>query len=105
MQTYNEEQHDIKELIKSGVSVCIQFSAKWCGPCKRITPELKKIANVMPAIHFFYIDVDEWEDISGEDEFNVSQLPTFVFCKNGREVCERVTGANLEAVKINLSNL
>ena len=105
MQTYDEDKYDLRGIIASGRSVCVQFSASWCGPCKRITPEISKLALEMPHITFFYVDVDEWPEISGNEGFSISQLPTFVFCKGGREVVQRVTGANLNVVKEALEKL
>jgi thioredoxin 1 len=105
MQTYDEYSYDLKKNIASGKSVCVQFSASWCGPCKRITPEIKKLAVEMPHITFFYVDVDDCPEISSEKGFSVSQLPTFVFCKGGSEVVQRVTGANLNAVGEALTRL
>lgn len=100
MEAYDEDKHDIHATIRSGKAVCVQFSAKWCGPCKRITPDINRLANENKSIQFFYVDVDECEEISGQsaDGFNVAQLPTFVFYKNGNEVTERITGANLDKV-------
>lgn len=105
MQTYDEDKYDLRGIIATGRPVCIQFSASWCGPCKRITPDINKLALEMPRITFFYVDVDEWPEISGDEGFSISQLPTFVFCKEGREVVKRVTGANLTAVKESLTQL
>ena len=101
MEVYDEDKHNIRGAINSGKSVCVQFSAKWCGPCKRITPEMHKLAEENKNIEFYYVDVDEWEEIAGEgdDGFNVSQLPTFVFYKVGKVVTTRITGADLNSVK------
>ena len=105
MQTYDEDIHKLRKNIASGKSVCVQFSASWCGPCKRITPEIKNLAIKMPHITFFYVDVDKCPEISSEQGFSISQLPTFVFCKGGNEVVQRVTGANLNAVCEALTSL
>jgi len=99
MEVYDENKHDILGAIDSGKAVCVQFSAKWCGPCKRITPDIHKLAEENKSIQFYYIDVDEWEEIAGDGGFNVAQLPTFVFYKGGSEVTNRITGANLDNVK------
>ena len=105
MEIYDEDKHDIHGQINSGKSVCIQFSAKWCGPCKRILPEMNELAKKMDHIVFYYVDVDEWEEISGEGDFNIEKLPTFVFYKEGKEVTNRIMGADINGVKIGLTLL
>ena len=35
----------------------IVFSAKWCGPCKKLKPHLKKVAETRMQV--LYVDVDE----------------------------------------------
>ena len=81
MEIYDEDKHNIHDDIDSGKSICIQFSAKWCGPCKRILPKMNELAEGIKQVSFYYIDVDEWEELSGEEDFNIKQLPTFVFYK------------------------
>lgn len=37
----------------------IDFSAKWCGPCKMMEPALRAMADKYPNVDFIKIDVDE----------------------------------------------
>jgi len=89
----------------------IDFTAQWCGPCKRISPmidELEKKYNVdnQQLIHVIKVDVDDNEDIA--TEFNISSMPTFIFIKNA-SVVGSTSGANIDAVneiiKKNLYNI
>lgn len=105
MEVYDDSTHNLRNIILTGTAVCIQFSASWCGPCKRITPEIKKLATKNPYVRFIYVDVDKWDDIAGEKGFQITQLPTFLFYKYGKEECDRVTGANLKAVEQAISKL
>ena len=60
------------------------FTASWCGPCKRISPDFENLANSNGSIHFYKIDVDDNERLSLI--YNITSMPTFVFCKNNDEV-------------------
>lgn len=37
----------------------IDFAASWCGPCKIMEPELRKMASTYSDVQFVKIDVDE----------------------------------------------
>lgn len=85
---------------KPDVLFVIDFTAEWCGPCKRISPfidELETIYNInnQQLIQVIKVDVDRNEDIASE--FNISSMPTFVFIKNS-VVVGSTTGANIDAV-------
>jgi len=75
--------------------IVIDFSAKWCGPCKKIAPYYEKLAVSVPDIIFAKIDVDEFEEIS--KSAGIKSIPSFIFYKNGKEIM-RVSGADLNAV-------
>ncbi|KAL9424672.1 hypothetical protein AB3S75_031735 [Citrus x aurantiifolia] len=68
----------------------IDFAASWCGPCKIMEPELRKMASTYSDVQFVKIDVDELSDVA--QEFQVQAMPTFVLVKGGKEV-EREIGA------------
>ncbi|KAL8124470.1 thioredoxin H2 [Apium graveolens] len=68
----------------------IDFSAKWCGPCKMMEPALRAMADKYPNVDFIKIDVDELSDVA--QEFEVKAMPTLVLMKQGKEV-ERIVGA------------
>jgi thioredoxin 1 len=85
---------------KPDVLFVIDFTAEWCGPCKRISPfidQLETMYNInnQQLIHVIKVDVNRNEDITSE--FNISSMPTFVFIKNSI-VVGSTTGANIDAV-------
>jgi len=80
--------------------VVIDFYAEWCGPCKRIAPEIEQLENKYNhRILVLKINVDECEDIAAE--FAIQSMPTILFIKEGR-ILDTVVGANMTAIHRNI---
>lgn len=74
----------------------IDFSARWCGPCKRIAPLYKQLATKMsPNVIFCHADIDECDELT--KMFKIETVPTFVFIKSGN-VVSVVKGANMNNI-------
>jgi|TARA_Y100000389_G_scaffold197301_1_gene231669 thioredoxin 1 len=77
--------------------VIVDFSASWCGPCKRIMPELKTLAkNNNDNILFLKVDVDDNEETSAY--CGITCMPTFQFYKNNIKV-HQIEGADISAIQ------
>lgn len=69
--------------------IVVDFSATWCGPCKRIAPVFEALAKQTPSVCFIHVDIDQLGSIS--DASDVSGVPTFKFFKGGK-IVERFSG-------------
>ena len=81
-----ELTNDNHDSIINNNNVLIVFSAKWCGPCKRLKPELIYIDDTFDSkmLSFVTVDVDVSSDLAVK--YNVSSLPTLVLVKDGTVV-------------------
>lgn len=83
--------------------VVIDFYTTWCGPCKRIAPEIEQLANIYQQVNFYKINAEnpELNEFCGLCE--ITSLPTFCFFQN-KQFLTRIVGADInkieEAVKI-----
>ncbi len=71
--------------------MAIDFSAEWCGPCKRMAPIVEALAEKYDGkIIVGKVDVDESPELSAR--FGIRNIPTILFFKNG-EVVDKTVGA------------
>ena len=70
------------EVINSGKTVLVDFSAEWCGPCKMMTPILKELAEITgPDVKILKVDVDKNQQVAMA--YQVQSVPTLIVFKNG----------------------
>ncbi len=69
---------DLDKILTGKRYVIVDFSAKWCGPCKVLAPVLDKIGKEMgDKVFIIKIDTDENPIVS--DEFKIESLPTLMY--------------------------
>ena len=76
-----------KEFIEAELPLVIDFSATWCGPCKKIGPIIEELsAEYDGKANVCKCDVDDNDDLTSM--FGIRNVPTVVFIKGGAEVKE-----------------
>eukprot|EP00887_Chlorella_sp_A99_P000848 scaffold5.g848.t1 len=104
IELYNDKEYDqvLKGLAATNSAAVIDFSAKWCGPCKMIAPVVEQLAADFPSIKFykvgsaflFYkVDIDTHELQATVIANSISAVPTFVAVK-GAERLSAFSGAD-----------
>ncbi|MFZ9661474.1 MAG: thioredoxin [Chitinophagaceae bacterium] len=74
-----------QELINGEVPVLVDFHAEWCGPCKMMAPELKKLASITgDSIKIIKVDVDQNQQASMA--FQVNSVPTLILFHKGKQI-------------------
>jgi len=76
--------------------VVVDFTADWCGPCKRIAPFYDDLSTKYPRAVFLKVDVDQCTETAAAH--SVTAMPTFIFFKN-RAMVDKIQGADNAALE------
>ncbi|KAI1840908.1 hypothetical protein JX265_013404 [Neoarthrinium moseri] len=80
---------EFNQLLKDNKYVVTDFYATWCGPCKAMAPLYEQHAAKNAAVGkvaFAKVDVDAVPDVAAR--YRVTNIPTFLFIKDGEEYDE-----------------
>ena len=79
-----------EEVLRSSVPVLVDFSAEWCGPCKKMVPIMEEIAAEYEGkVKVGTVDVGLAQETALR--FKILSVPTVIFFKNGK-VQDQVVG-------------
>ncbi|CAL8468098.1 g7637 [Coccomyxa elongata] len=96
-------QKQIKSANDTGNLAVVDFSAKWCGPCKVIAPVYAQLSTLYPQARFLKVDIDEPALERTVMENGIASVPTFVFVKDGQEKA-KFSGADVAKLKETLDS-
>lgn len=75
---------ELKKNIADNKLVLVDFYATWCGPCKLMDPKIKRLHEKYgDKVKIIKVDTDKNKSVAIQQL--VSELPTFIFYKNGKE--------------------
>lgn len=88
-------QTKLDKLIARHEKIVIKYTARWCGPCKRIAPYFEELSNTYGETLFVEIDIDDADQSIIQ---TVSGMPKFVSIKNGI-IMNDIVGADKDNLK------
>ena len=96
MREFNKRTLD--EYVAEGKTVLVEFSAPWCGYCRRLAPAMEKIAEEYKDILTVgSVNIDNEQELARQERIEV--VPTLVLYKNGQAVDSIVGPGSKAAVE------
>ena len=78
-------------LLAQGKPIVIDFSAEWCGPCRKMAPIVEQLAQKYDGkVIIGSCNVDENEELASK--FGVRSIPAIFFVKDGQPI-DKIIGA------------
>ncbi|KAI5077693.1 hypothetical protein GOP47_0007517 [Adiantum capillus-veneris] len=81
----------------NGLAV-VYFTAKWCGPCRMISPIVDELSTKYDKATFLKVDIDEEKLREVVSEEKITSVPTFRYFRGGKSVGELI-GADARLLK------
>jgi len=89
------EQVDLSLLMAPGKITIVDFYAEWCGPCRRISPQLEQLAKTDPDVVLLKIDIVNW-NTPVTRQFGVQSVPNVrVFGRTGAQLGDATPDVSL----------
>ncbi len=84
------EESNFETVLTSEKLVVVDFTAKWCGPCRKITPFMEEIAqSYEDSVEVVKVDIDKSKSLA--KKYGIRSIPAVLFFQNGN-VVETIVG-------------
>jgi thioredoxin 1 len=82
-------------VLRSDKPVLVDFTATWCGPCKKLAPIVEKLADDLAGqVTVGKCDIGDSPAVAAK--YGVKNVPTLMVFKNGQKVASHAGMANRE---------
>jgi len=93
---------NFQELVKSKSAICFYLSTPDCNVCKVLKPKvIEMIERDFPRLDFYYIDLTEAKEISGQ--LSVFTVPTILIYFEGKETIRVSRNIHIDELRNQIS--
>ena len=79
-------EYDGKTDLESG-KVVLWFSIPGCPPCRLVEGFMGEVGEESPEVKVVHVNAEKWNDLV--NRFDILNVPTLVYLKDGREVARQ----------------
>jgi thioredoxin 1 len=91
------------EVVRAAKPVVVEVYAVWCGPCRRLSPVLEKLAGSLTnRAEFVKLNLDEVPALASR--FDIQGVPTLLFFNKGKLVSTILGGPEEDDLKKRLES-
>jgi thioredoxin 1 len=94
-----------RNAVEEGRLCLVDYSATWCGPCKKAKPAFEQLAAQYPDVAFASVEVDRWENDGQIESGSVRAFPTFHFVRGEGKPLFETVGYNEALLRQKLQQL
>ncbi|ASJ07268.1 thioredoxin family protein [Thermococcus pacificus] len=95
-------EYDGKTDFESG-KVVLWFSIPGCPPCRLVESFIEDVSREFSEIRILHVNAEEWNDLVSR--FDVLNVPTLIYLKDGREVARQNLIRSKEEVLVRFEEL
>lgn len=86
------QDNEFEQIIKDESIVVVDFTATWCGPCKKVSPMMDQLAaDYDGRVKVVKVDVDKNKSVA--KQYGIRSIPAVLVIKSG-ELVETLVGMN-----------
>ena len=76
-----------QEVLQSTIPVLVDFWAPWCGPCKRIKPNVEEVgAHFGSKLKIVGLDINNGSEAPLVVQYDIRAIPLLVLVYQGKEI-------------------
>ena len=92
MAVININRNQFEEMVHSGKTVLVEFSAPWCVYCRRLAPSLESVAEeYKDTLVFTAVNIDDEPELAETEAIEV--VPTLLIYHSGQTLGSIASGS------------